>query len=279
MKLLELLQSSTQYLTKHGVESPRLTMELILAHVLKKTRMELYLSYEEEILEPTLAELRPLVKQRAERIPLEYILGFKEFDGHRFKVTPDVLIPRPETEILFQSVIRFIHPELTDLPLVDVGTGSGVLAISIARKFPQLSVVAIDQSEKALAIARENGNGITNLQFLQSDLLAAFDGKAQMIVANLPYIPRDTISKLAPEVRAEPLSALDGGEDGLDFIRRLIGQSAGRTHYLALEIGDHQMEPVKSLFKDHAFEVTQMVEDFGGMERIIIGRATELNHG
>ncbi|PAW78832.1 MAG: protein-(glutamine-N5) methyltransferase, release factor-specific [Verrucomicrobia bacterium Tous-C9LFEB] len=276
MRLLELKDTSTAYLERHGVESARLTMELILAHVLEKTRMQIYLAFEEDIQEPTLAKLRPLVKQRAEGVPLEYLLGFKEFDGHKFKLTPDVLIPRPETEMLLEAIVPLVKAD-DPLPLVDVGTGSGILAVSLARRFPTVPVIALDISEAALAVARENGAGLANLTFQQSDLLSAWDGKAQLIVANLPYIPAGDIAGLSREVRKEPRLALDGGPDGTQLIATLIAQSAGRTRHLALEFGDGQADHLKSVLTNHGYEVTLLQKDLTARERILLG--TTQHHG
>jgi release factor glutamine methyltransferase len=273
MRLLDLLETSTVYLAKNQVESPRLTMELILAHVLQKSRMQLYMEFDSDIPEPTLQKLRPLVKQRGEGIPLEHLIGEKEFDGQRFKITPDVLIPRPETELLLEAIVPLVDTGTIDLPLVDVGAGSGILAVSLARRFPALQVVGIDRSEKALAIATENGAGLKNLTFQQGDLLSGWTGKAQLIVANLPYIPSSDISRLSREVQREPTMALDGGPDGLDLIRRLITESTGRTRWLALEIGDRQAEAVKGSLINHGYEATQVVLDFKKMERIVIGKS------
>lgn len=271
MRLLELKDTSTAYLERHGVESARLTMELMLAHVLQKTRMQIYLSFEEEIGEPTLAQLRPLVKKRAEGVPLEYLLGFKEFDGHKFKLTPDVLIPRPETELLLEAIVPLVRADET-LPIVDVGTGSGILAVSLARRFPTVPVIALDISDAALAVARENGAGLPNLTFHPSDLLAAWDGaQAQLIVANLPYIPAGDIDTLSREVRQEPRLALDGGADGTQLIARLIAQSAGRTRHLALEFGDGQADVLKSTLKNHGYEITLQKQDLTARERLLIG--------
>jgi release factor glutamine methyltransferase len=271
MRLLDLLETSAAYLAKNGVESPRLTMELLLADALQKTRLQLYLEFESDVAEPMLEKLRPLVRQRAEGIPLEHLLGYREFDGRRFKITPDVLIPRPETELLLETVLPLVDAA-ADLPLVDVGAGSGILAVSLAHRFPGLRVVGIDLSEKALAVARENGAELKNLSCQTGDLLGGWPGRAQLIVATLPYIPTAAIPQLGREVRREPVMALDGGADGLDLIRRLAAESAGRTRWLALEIGDGQVEAVRDILKGHGYEITQTVPDLKKIERIIVGK-------
>lgn len=270
MTVLELLNSTTAYFTKHNVPSPRLTVELLLADALQKTRMQLYLEFDKTVEEPVLDKLRPLVKRRSEGEPLEYLIGATTFAGHRVKVCPDVLIPRPETEILFETAAELIDP--AGLPVLDVGTGSGILPLALAKKFPELAIVAVDISPKALDVARQNTADCGNIRLLESDLLAnpALSEKFQMIVANLPYIPTGTIDGLMREVRREPRLALDGGPDGLDLIRRLITEAIGRTRYLALELGDGQVEAVKTLCLSAGCALMRVLPDLTGQERIVV---------
>ena len=270
MTVLELLESTTRYFAKHAVPSPRLTIELMLAEMLSKTRMQLYLAFDQTVPEPVMDRLRPLVKRRAEGEPLEYLLGATTFAGHRVTVTPDVLIPRPETEILLEEAVKLIEPE--GLPVLDVGTGSGILPLSLAKKFPQLDLFAVDISPAALAIAQRNGEGTGKISFLESDLMenSALPEKFQMIVANLPYIPSGDIDGLMREVRHEPRLALDGGADGLDLIRKLITQTTGRTRYLALELGDGQAEETKTLCLRAGYALIRVLPDFTQRERILV---------
>ena len=270
MTVLELLESTTRYFAKHAVPSPRLTIELMLAEMMTKSRMQLYLEFDQSVPEPVMDRLRPLVKRRAEGEPLEYLLGATTFAGHRIAVTSDVLIPRPETEILLEEAIKLIEPE--GLPALDVGTGSGILALSLAKKFPQLDIFAVDISSAALAIAQRNAEGTGKISFLESDLMAnpSLPEKFQMIVANLPYIPSGDIDGLMREVRHEPRLALDGGADGLDSIRKLITQSAGRTRYLALELGDGQAEETKTLCLRAGYALIRVLPDFTQRERILV---------
>jgi len=270
MTVLELLESTTRYFAKHAVPSPRLTIELMLAEMMTKSRMQLYLEFDQSVPEPVMDRLRPLVKRRAEGEPLEYLLGATTFAGHRIAVTSDVLIPRPETEILLEEAIKLIEPE--GLPALDVGTGSGILALSLAKKFPQLDIFAVDISSAALAIAQRNAEGAGKISFLESDLMAnpSLPEKFQMIVANLPYIPSGDIDGLMREVRHEPRLALDGGADGLDSIRKLITQSAGRTRYLALELGDGQAEETKTLCLRAGYALIRVLPDFTQRERILL---------
>jgi release factor glutamine methyltransferase len=276
MTVLEVLEKTTPHLAKHGVPSPRLTIELMLAEALQKTRMQLYLEFDQPVAEPVLERLRPLVKRRAEGEPLEYLLGGTVFAGHRVEITPAVLIPRPETEILFHEACALIQPQ--GLPVIDVGTGSGILALALARKFSQLEIVGIDMSEAALVVAGRNTAGLENVKLLKSDLLAdvSIPAKAQMIVANLPYIPTAQIDTLMREVRHEPRLALDGGPDGLDLVRRLITQSAGRTRYLGLELGDGQAAEAKTLCELAGYALIRILPDLTGRERILVADAGPL---
>ncbi len=270
MTVLEVINNTTAFFTKHNVPSPRLTVELMLADALQKTRMQLYLDYDKAIEDSVLDKLRPLVKRRAEGEPLEYLLGSTTFSGHRVLVTPDVLIPRPETEILLQVAIELIDP--AGLPVLDVGTGSGILGLALAKKFTSLEIIAVDVSPAALTMATRNCEGCGNIRHLESDLLenTALPERFQMIVANLPYIPTGLMDSLMREVRHEPRLALDGGADGLDVIRRLIVQSAGRTRYLALELGDGQMEAVKTLCLAAGYALMRVLPDLTGQERILV---------
>jgi len=270
MTVLELLENTTRYFAKHEVPSPRLTIELMLADILQKTRMQLYLEFDQPVSEPVMDRLRPLVKRRAEGEPVEYLLGKTTFAGHRIEVSPEVLIPRPETEILLEEAIALIDP--TGLPVLDVGTGSGILALSLAKKFPQLEIIAVDVSPAALAVAQKNADGMSNIRFLECDLMEtpSLPERFQLIVANLPYIPSGQIDGLMREVRHEPRLALDGGTDGLDLIRRLIVQSAGRTRYLALEFGDGQAEAAKTLCLGTGYALIRILPDFTERERILV---------
>jgi release factor glutamine methyltransferase len=275
MTVLELIENTTRYFAKHEVPSARLTIELMLAEILQKTRMQLYLEFDQPVSDPVMDRLRPLVKRRAEGEPLEYLLGATTFAGHRVAVTPDVLIPRPETEILLEEAIKLIEPE--GLPVLDVGTGSGILALALAKKFPRLEIIAADISPAALALARKNSEGLGNIRHVECDLLKeeSLPERFQMIVANLPYIPTGQIDGLMREVRHEPRLALDGGADGLDLIRRLVTQSAGRTRYLALELGDGQAEEAKTLCLTAGYALIKILPDFTKRERILIAEYQE----
>jgi release factor glutamine methyltransferase len=270
MTVLELLEATTAFFAKRGVPSARLTIELMLADALGKSRLQLYLAFDETVPEPVLEKLRPRVKRRAEGEPLEYVLGHTTFAGHRIEVSPDVLIPRPETEILLDEVGKLIDP--AGLPVLEVGTGSGILALALAKKFPALEIIAVDLSPAALAVARRNLAGVSHVRLVESDLLAdsSLPERFQLIVANLPYIPAGDLPSLMREVRHEPKLALDGGPDGLDVVRRLVQQSAGRTRYLALELGDGQAEAAKTLCQNAGYAILHVLPDLSHRDRVLL---------
>ena len=275
MTVLEVLTAATDYLGKQGVESPRLNAEHLLAHVLgKKNRIELYLEFERPLGETERAPLRDLVRRRAEGRPLQHLLGTVEFLGQTFATDARALIPRPETEQLVEFVLAGGDFERA----LDVGTGSGVIALSLALKRPQACVTGCDISPEALALAGENAarHGLAErVQFVESDLLANISGPVEVIVANLPYIPGGDIGGLSREVRYDPTLALDGGADGLDLIRRLV-TGAPRVlspgGVLALEIGHDQARTVCQLLEAQNFRDISPRRDYQDRERFLIAR-------
>src|SRR5205814_800309 len=233
MTLLEVLQSTTDYFKKRGIESPRLNAEHLLAHALKRKRIELYLEFERELTEDELAPLRELVRRRGQGEPLQHLLGTVEFCGQIFVCDKRAMVPRPETEDLVELVVeecnrsRGSGPPASDLNIVDVGTGSGVIALSLAMKLPEARIVGVDISEEALTLARENAAALglaERVEFQQGDLLDGFSERFNVIVANLPYIPISDRGSLSREVQHDPNLALYGGERGVEVIQRLIDQ-------------------------------------------------------
>src|SRR6266542_9701 len=215
MRVLDVLQSTTAYFKKRGIENPRLNAEHLLAHALGRTRMELYLEFERTLGEAELAPLRELVQRRGQGEPLQHLLGTVEFCGDIFLCDNRALVPRPETEELVELVESRI--ENRESRIVDVGTGSGVIALSLAKKFPEAHVFAVDVSEDALRLARENAvrlNLTERVQFLQSDLLKNVEGFFDLIVANLPYIAAQDRRTLSREVLSDPEVALFSGARG-----------------------------------------------------------------
>jgi release factor glutamine methyltransferase len=288
--VLEAIQKSTEFLGKKNVESPRLQIELLLAHLLKMPRMKLYLNFDRVLTEPETEALRESVKRRGLREPLQHITGSTFFCGHEIMVNRDVLTPRPETELLAELGWQFIQspgpPLIQDRPMVlDLCTGSGCIAIAIAAKCPSSKIVATDISGAALAIARENAakNQVAErIEFLAGDGFAALEnGKHQsfdLIVSNPPYIPSAEIATLDPEVRDfDPGVALDGGADGLNFYRRLAtgaGAFLKPEGKMMLEFGDGQAEAIKKIFEPEKWIVEAVKEDYSQRARILIIKST-----
>ncbi len=278
--ILEVIQRSTEFLAKRGVASPRLQIELLLAHALQLPRLKLYLNFERALTEPELATVRELVKRRGERQPLQHLLGTTSFCGLEISVNPHVLIPRPETERLAERAWQFLAT-LNSQPAtaLDFGTGSGCLAIALAVKCPTAKIHAVDISRDALEVARQNAarHGVVErIQFHTGDGFAPLpEGlRCDLVVANPPYIPSDEISTLEPEVRDhDPRGALDGGADGLDFYRRLAAETAGRLRpdgQLMLEFGDGQASAIGDIFQRHHWRVECVEKDLDGRERFLI---------
>ena len=276
MTTLEVLNAATSYLDKQGVESPRLNAENLLAHVLgKKKRIDLYLEFERPLGEKERAPLRDLVKRRSEGIPLQHILGTAEFCGHLFTCDARGLIPRPETEQLVELILKS-SPDAASI--LDVGTGSGVIAISLALARPTAKVSACDLLPAALSLAQENAARHQlgdRIAFFQSDLLAAISDTFAVIAANLPYIPTADISDLSSEVQKDPLTALDGGPDGLVLVERLVAQAKSRLvpgGLIALEIGHDQAERVMALLAANNYRDIAPHRDYQDIQRFVLAR-------
>lgn len=273
--VLEVLQSTAAYFQKHAVESPRLNAEHLLAHVLKLKRIELYLEFDRELFEDELAPLRELVRKRGQGMPLQHLVGTVEFFGRVFACDARALIPRPETEHLIDILLPLVQGT-NARRLVDVGTGTGVIALTLAAELPETEVLAVDVSDAALALAQENAAALglsDRVHFLNADLLSGIDGSFDWIIANLPYIPSDEILKLSREVQFDPPSALDGGADGLDVVSKLILQASGKltpNGGIALEIGHDQSERVFSLLEAANFRDIRVVKDYQGVPRFLI---------
>jgi len=289
MTVLEIIQRSTEFLERKAVESPRLQAELLLAHLLKLRRMQLYLNFERMLDSAETDAFRELVRRRGAREPLQYIVGSTSFCGLEIAVNSHVLIPRPETEQLAEQGWFFLsriseanHCPADSSPLtaLDFGTGSGCLAIALAAKCHNVRIDAVDISLEALAVARRNveNHGLTErIRFVQANTLASLNGSAfDLIISNPPYITTKEIDSLQPEVRDfEPRCALDGGVDGLDYFRRFAieGQAflkpAGR---MMLEFGDGQAEAIHEIFESEKWIVEAMQNDYSERPRIITVR-------
>src|SRR5213083_3100651 len=209
MTVLEELQATTGYLKKHHIENPRLNAEHLLAHVLRRERLDLYLEFERKLTETELGPLRDLVKRRSEGEPLQHLLGTVEFCGHVFLCDKRAMVPRPETEELVELIESRIENRKSKI--VDVGTGSGVIALSLAMKFPEAEILGVDVSDDALTLAQENAARLKladRVRFLKSNLLENVDGTFDLVVANLPYISTQDRHTLSREVLHDPALAL-----------------------------------------------------------------------
>jgi release factor glutamine methyltransferase len=276
--VLEVLQSSTEFFKKRKIDNPRLNAEHLLAHVLGRTRMELYLEFERKLLESELAPLRDLVRRRGEGEPLQHLLGTVEFCGQTFLCDKRAMVPRPETEQLVELLEAEVRSQKSALSIVDVGTGSGVIALSLAKKFPEAEVFAVDVSEEALSLARENAERLgfgARVQFLKSDLLADVAGAFDLIVANLPYVAAQDRHLLSREVLHDPEIALFGGSNGEEMLRALIEQAPSRLKpggLLALEIGLGQADALLELLAQKKYDDISVKSDYSGVSRFLFAR-------
>jgi release factor glutamine methyltransferase len=267
------------------IATARLDAELLLARVLGYDRVGLYTHFDQPLGPEELAAYRALIKRRLGGEPIAYLIGRREFRSLEFEVDSRVLVPRPETEILVEAALAHLGPlpdeDLATPPrAVDVGTGSGAIAIALKAERPDLQMIAIDRSPEAAQVARANAERLgVAIVVREGDLLAPVEGEGalDLIVSNPPYIPTGELATLPPEVKREPRAALDGGRDGLDIIRRLV-QAAPRAlkvgGALALEVGAGQAQKVAALFADEGFSSIAIRRDLAGIERVVFGLRT-----
>ncbi len=294
-----LLEWTADYLAGHGSDSPRLDAEVLLAHALQCQRIELYTTFDDAPAEPARTAFRDLVRRRAEGTPVAYLVGSREFYSLKFRVTPDVLIPRPETELLVVAALDLANEKGrrgkeeggsaasgdrglgTSVPsdIADVGTGSGIIAVCLAKHLSNCRVTASDLSAAALAVAKENArtHGVADrIDFIQSDLFAAIpDGRQfDFIVSNPPYVAESEMERLAPDVRKfEPRNALLAGPRGTEVIERLIPQAAERLRpggHLLMEISPTIHDAVRKLLEsDGHFELGPTIKDLARLPRVV----------
>jgi release factor glutamine methyltransferase len=272
--VLEVLREASGYLEKRGVESARLNAELLLAHVLGVGRMGLYLEFDRPLGEAERGPFRELVRERGRRRPLQHLVGSVEFCGREFLCDARALIPRPETEEFVGHILERTGPAAMDA--LDAGTGSGVIAVSLALARTAWRLAATDSSPGALALARENAARLAApVSFHEADLFPPDGPPYGLIAANLPYIPADEIPGLEPEVRHDPVEALDGGPDGMAATGRLVARAPGflaRGGLLALETGSGQHELLAPRLEEHAFHDIEPVRDYQGAFRFLFAR-------
>jgi len=268
--VLETIDGGTRYLEKRSIADARRNMQLLVAHQLKCTRMQLYLQFDRPLAESDLLPLREALKRRGEGVPLQHILGQVLFHRRDFKTDARALIPRPETEELAEWLLSLDLPENQEL--LDMGCGSGVLGLTLAAERPAWDLVLADVSPDALTLARENSAllEIQNASLVQSDLFSAVEGDFDGIVANLPYVPESERATMAREVLHDPALALFGGTDGLDLIRRFIPQAFIRLKpggWLVLEIGHDQASQVAGFLQTSSFTDIEVKTDLSGVAR------------
>ena len=273
----KLIDWTTQYFKNHHIEDPRLDVELLLSHVLKKQRIFLYTDFEQIVNPEELAQFKSYIQKRVKGISTAAIIGEKDFMGLTFHVNENVLIPRPDTETWLEKVIQY-HRGDPDIQVADLGTGSGAILLSFLYYCKEAKGVGVDISPKALEVAKENGEQLKlsdRATWLEGDYVDALpaDTLYDGILTNPPYIPSGDIAGLAQEVKSEPMLALDGGDDGLIFYRRLAEKAADHLKpggFLAMEFGIHQWEPILELFKATGqFEDFEVIKDYGDIERAI----------
>jgi release factor glutamine methyltransferase len=276
MTVLEVLQSTTAYFKKRDIESPRLNAEHLLAHTLQRRRIELYLEFERPLAETELAPLRELVRRRGQGEPLQHLLGTVEFAGRVFLCDKRALVPRPETEELVELLKSKIQGPKSKI--VDVGTGSGVIALTLAAQFPEAEVDAVDISDDALALARENAARLDlqgRVRFAKGNLLTEIEGVFGLIVANLPYVATGDRPALSREVLHDPAVAVFAGERGDELVRELINTARDRLlpgGMLALEVGIGQADNLASLLDEKNYHDIASIRDYCGVTRFLFGR-------
>lgn len=279
MNIKQLLNLSTDFLAKQGIASPRLDAEVMLADLLQMERINLYVKFDYPLKTGEINSYREMIKQRAQHVPVAYILGKKEFMSLDLIIKKGTLIPRPDTENLVETVLNYCkEDDLTEAQIIDVGTGSGAIAVSLAYYLESARVVGVDVSKIALQTASLNCEKFElndRLKILKSDLLTEFIKREingiDIIVANPPYLTAAEMEEISAEVKQEPELALLAGKDGLTYYRKLIPQSEkvlADGGHIFLEIGYQQAESVKALFSDD-WQQIEVIKDYAEHDRII----------
>jgi release factor glutamine methyltransferase len=272
LTIVEVLKLSADYLQKHGSDSPRLDAEVLLAHALDLRRLDLYLKFDRQLSEPELTAYRSLVAKRGKGEPVAYLVGHKEFMGLDFEVTPDVLVPNPDTEVLVQRAVTLAREIERAMRVADVGTGSGSIAVAIAHYAPNTEVWATDISREALAVAERNvarHHVGDRVHLACGDLMQPLAGDFDLVCANLPYVSAG--ARLPAEVVAQPARALYAGEGGAALVGRLLDEAAGH-----LRAGGHvlaELDPsIAAALQEQAarnFKSHRLHRDLGGHERVL----------
>lgn len=278
--ILELLRWTTAYFGRHGIESARLDAEVLLAHALETERLRLYIDHDKPVQPAERDRFRALVQCRAvERIPVSLLIGEREFWSLPFRVTADVLTPRPETETLVEAALSRLPESDAAARILDVGTGSGAIALSLASERPRAELTATDLSKAALQIAAENADRLhvrERIRFLEGDLFEPVRGERfDLIVSNPPYVARRDEAALPPELAHEPAMALFGGLDGLELIRRLVDQAGDHLRaggWLGIELAPEQADTVERMLVERGFEDVERRLDLAKRPRVVGAR-------
>ena len=284
--VLKLLQWTTDYFQRNNVSEPRTSAEVLLAHVLAENRLFLYLNYDRPMETNELAAYRACIKRRLEGEPNQYITELQEFWSLPLRVSPDVLIPRPETEVLVEAVLEFLDKADPNVDILDLGTGSGAIAIALARELPAARIVATDLSMAALRLAQENAklhHVDQRILFVRGDMFAAIPGASQrfkVVVTNPPYVSHDEILELTREIRDfEPHHALEGGPYGLAAIRHIIAEAPTvlcQAGALFMEMGADQTESISALVRDsQRYEDYRIIKDYSSLDRVLVAIKAE----
>lgn len=272
-----LLNWTVKYFKSKNITSARLDAEVLLSYVLGQERIYLYVHFDEPMQQNELCKFREYVKKRAQHMPIAYIIGTKEFMGLPFKVTPDTLIPRPDTEILVENVLANTDKN-EEVKIVDIGTGSGAIILSLLANLPKAIGKTVDIASKAIEVARENAAALKvddRCEFFVGDLFTPLNSdEFDIIVSNPPYIPQKDIVSLETDVKMyEPIGALTDGGDGLDYYRRLLMEGRAylkKNGFIALEIGIYQSEAVKRIAEDNGWKNIRIIKDYAGIDRVVL---------
>lgn len=277
--VLEVRDKTVAYFEKAGIESPKNEAERLMAETLGIKRLELFLNYGKPLADEELELLRERIRRRARREPLQYILGYWDFHDIRLQVQPGVLIPRPETELLVEAVIKRLEG-IEEPRIVDLGTGSGAIALALAKALPQAKVLAVERSQEALAQARSNADALglrDQVAFRSGDWLQGLELQADCIVSNPPYLTESEWAEAQPEVRDhEPKQALVAGDDGMADLKAIV--TAAKPHlaesgFIALEMGIDHGEPMRTYAESAGYSDVQVVKDDSRRDRFLLARA------
>lgn len=274
----EILDRTVKHFQKYEIASARLDAEILLSEILDMERINLYVNFDKPLTKSEIDKYRQFVIARSKGTPVAYILGSQEFMSLDFKVTDATLIPRPETEHLVEVTLDKIKSmDLDRIKVVDIGTGSGAIIVSLTKlATKKIEAIAVDISADALDVAQENARNhdlLDRIDFRLGSLLEPVSETVDIIVSNPPYIPTSDIDNLQREVKNEPMTALDGGKDGLDFYRKIINQSVSRLNtggLIAFEVGINQANDVAVLLENNCFDNIEVIKDYAGIERVIL---------